>query len=79
VEIGGAFLWKFKKSLSIRLGKIAGEVIDDLVNNKKNRRNYDYSHTDESKVVHLRPHVRTRRYWHKGKALDGNSSYYNAS
>jgi len=66
-------------AVPIRLGKIAGEVIDDLVNNKKNRRNYDYSHTDESKVVHLRPHVRTRRYWHKGKALDGNSSYYNAS
>lgn len=65
-------------AVPVRLGKIAGEIIDDLINDKKNRRTYNYNHTDASNVVHLRPHVRTKRYWHKGKALQGNASYYNS-
>lgn len=63
-------------AVPVRLGKIVGEVIDDIIHDKKQRREYGYDKIDSSNVVHLRPHVRTKRYWYKGKAMSGNSSYY---
>lgn len=31
-----------------------------------------------SRIEHLRSHVRTKRYWHKGQALAGDHDYYSA-
>lgn len=63
-------------AVPIRLGKVAGEAIAAMLSaNMKNA--VAVSAPDrEVNVIHLRPHVRTKRYWHNGEALAGDHSYY---
>lgn len=82
--------WKFSGKASdkykqvgnavpIRLGQVAGACIIDLLARIADVESGKCSVPKErlpSIVEHLRSHVRTKRYWHKGKALSGDSDYY---
>lgn len=51
------------------LGQVFGMLIVDLINTI-NRGDYDLSGQPiKSKVIHVRPHVRTRQYWKNGKVF----------
>lgn len=59
-----------------RLGSIAGKCVRDLldrINQCKEIHSYELI---SSKIQHLRPHVRTKRYWKNGQALAGDYEYY---
>ena len=81
--------WRFEGSTSekyrqignavpIRLGAVAGRVIKNLLAeiDAIERPSASRTPTQESRVVHKRPHVRTRSYWRNGKALAGNHDYH---
>lgn len=57
-----------------RLGEVAGEVVRALLD--------DINRTDDplvmpqSRVIHIRPHVRTRSYWKSGKTISLEQGYY---
>jgi DNA (cytosine-5)-methyltransferase 1 len=63
-------------AVPVRLGKVAGEAIQAMLRGEQKRANPIAAPQSEVSVVHLRPHVRTKRYWHNGEALAGDHSYY---
>lgn len=71
---------KFKQignAVPIRLGEISGSVVKWMVTNiKKKERNSTNSLVESGRVIHIRPHVRTRTFWKNGKAYNGDISYY---
>lgn len=64
-------------AVPVRLGRVAATCVRNLL---------DRIYSDDiaikssipipSRVYHLRPHVRTRRYWKSGMALSGDADYY---
>lgn len=66
-------------AVPVRLGQVAGECIIDLLNKIAEVESGKKSAGIEpipSGIEYIRSHVRTKRYWHKGKALSGDSDYY---
>ena len=65
-------------AVPVRLGVIAGQCIDELLAriSKIEERYEKKEELIPSKITHLRPHVRTKRYWHNGQALAGSVDYY---
>jgi DNA (cytosine-5)-methyltransferase 1 len=65
-------------AVPVRLGIVAGKCIEDLLVriSKVENKTVVSQKIKPSTIRHLRPHVRTRRYWHKGKALAGDFGYY---
>lgn len=61
-------------AVPIRLGKVAGDVVRDLLARIESLRSED-SVPIPSRVVHLRPHVRVRSWYKGGEALAGNFGY----
>jgi len=62
-----------------KLGYVAGLSALDLLERIDNSVAVDGLSTCSlipSKIEHLRSHVRTKRYWHKGQALAGDHDYY---
>jgi DNA (cytosine-5)-methyltransferase 1 len=69
---------KFKQvgnAVPTRLGRVAGEVILDLLAKIKREGNAESSVCGHS-VTHIRPHVRTRTFWKNGESFSGDVSYY---
>lgn len=68
-------------AVPVRLGTIAGEVVKTLLARiESGESEKEASSEQRSRIVHLRPHVRTRSFWKNGKALAGDgNSYYEAS
>jgi len=59
-----------------RLGKIAGEVVQSLLARIiAGERGQDKS-VPKSRIIHIRPHVRTRTFWKDGQVYSGDVSYY---
>lgn len=58
-------------AVPVRLGKVVGEVVASLLSSES-----DDSDSPESRIVHIRPHVRTRSFWKNGVALAGDHDYY---
>ncbi len=58
-----------------RLGCVAGKTIMEFLKGlpKSNR---GRPNPLESRIIHLRPHVRTRSFWKNGKSLAGDHCYY---
>lgn len=65
-------------AVPIRLGRVAGEAIASVLSGKGEPLPSTPTGRHEVNVIHLRPHVRTKRYWHRGEALAGDNSYYTA-
>lgn len=65
-------------AVPVRLGMVAGKCIKDLLDSitKIEKRYTPPRELTPSSIEHLRPHVRTKRYWHKGQALAGDFDYY---
>ncbi len=61
-----------------RLGLLAGQAIADILAASAEGlgKVAPQQRRAPVNVVHLRPHVRTKRYWHNGEALAGDHSYY---
>ena len=82
--------WRFQGSPSdryrqignavpIRLGNMAGNAVADLLERATECGLIPTDKAAEiepSRVVHLRPHVRVKRWWKGGNSLSGNHSYY---
>jgi len=65
-------------AVPIRLGRIAGEVVHQLLEQisegvKRPRSLFQH------RIIHVRPHVRTRTFWKGGEVFAGDVSYYNDS
>lgn len=57
-----------------KLGEMAGKCVLDIF--RKIEAGASSNKVVPSRIEHLRPHVRTKRYWHKGQALAGDHDYY---
>lgn len=77
--------WKFQgntqskfrqvgNAVPVRLGAVAGAVVRELLESEAVA-----GTTPESRIVHIRPHVRTRSFWKNGVALSGDHDYYAGS
>jgi DNA (cytosine-5)-methyltransferase 1 len=66
-------------AVPVRLGEVAGQVVMRLL------KEIESTHADgssaaraiPSRILHLRPHVRTRQWWKKGRAFAGDYGYSN--
>ena len=58
-----------------RLGRVAGEVIQDLLKRINDGENQQVVNP-QWRIIHVRPHVRTRTFWKNGKTYAGDVSYY---
>ena len=70
----GSVQSKFKQignAVPVRLGKTLGSVLRDVLGREGNS-----STNSDSRIVHLRPHVRTRSFWKNGVAYSGDTNYY---
>ena len=64
-------------AVPVRLGHVAGEVINKLLEDIHSiAKDKPSPISIESKVIHIRPHVRTKSYWKNGQALAGDFCYY---
>ena len=78
-KFAGSTAAKFRQvgnAVPTKLGTVAGEVVLELlhriepgVGNKAEAQQMD-------RIVHLRPHVRTRSFWRNGRVYAGDISYY---
>lgn len=61
-----------------RLGFVAGKAIKSMLSKAaKGSAARELCITDNViRIHHIRPHVRTKRYWHNGEALAGDHDYY---
>ncbi|MGK3949159.1 DNA cytosine methyltransferase [Microbacterium sp. K2] len=58
-------------AVPVRLGEIVGKVVSQLLTAQA----FDEVATP-SRIIHIRPHVRTRSFWKNGVALSGDHDYY---
>lgn len=69
---------KFKQvgnAVPTRLGRVAGEVIKELLKEINIKSNAGSSVCGNT-ITHIRPHVRTRTFWKNGESFSGDVSYY---
>jgi DNA (cytosine-5)-methyltransferase 1 len=74
----GSTASKFKQvgnAVPVRLGHVAGGAINEILDQISSGRKNDLPTTD-NRIVHLRPHVRTKTYFKAGQAFSGDQSYY---
>lgn len=65
---------KFKQignAVPVRLGRVLGETLREMLATAEGMHR-----NTPSRIVHLRPHVRTRSFWKNGRAYAGNTNYY---
>jgi len=55
---------------------VAGEFVKDLLQRIKVGERNEINPYEEHRVIHLRPHVRTRTFWKNGQSFAGDVSYY---
>ncbi|MEI8306985.1 MAG: DNA cytosine methyltransferase [Chloroflexales bacterium] len=78
-EFAGNTTAKFRQvgnAVPTVLGKVAGEVVlkllQDIQKGQKNSLEAMLTH----RIIHVRPHVRTRSFWRNGRVYAGDVSYY---
>lgn len=62
-------------AVPVRLGQVTGEAIGSLLRVIETQELDEASPRTPSRILHLRPHVRTRSWWRNGEALAGDHSY----
>ena len=75
----GSTTSKFRQvgnAVPTRLGYIAGEAIKNLFFAIDENKNLPKLAVTDNKIIHLRPHVRTRQFWKNGQAFSGDVCYY---
>jgi DNA (cytosine-5)-methyltransferase 1 len=67
-------------AVPVRLGRIAGDAVAYRLHGGQQALEDAQlppdAVVDQFSIIHLRPHVRTKRYWHNGMALAGDHDYY---
>lgn len=63
-------------AVPIRLGRVAGSAIKQLLKQIHDGNGEPSSAQEPSRIVHIRPHVRTRSYWKAGEVKTGHVGYY---
>lgn len=63
-------------AVPIRLGRVAGSAIKQLLKQINGGNGEPSSAQERSRIVHIRPHVRTRSYWKAGEVKTGHVGYY---
>ena len=69
---------KFKQignAVPVRLGKIAGETVMELLE-KIGEVGDGVENHPQHRIIHVRPHVRTRTFYKNGQVFAGSKSYY---
>lgn len=77
-EFQGTTTSKFRQvgnAVPTRLGKVAGEVIQQLLIKIEQQGNAMFALCGHT-LTHIRPHVRTRTFWKNGESFSGDVSYY---
>jgi DNA (cytosine-5)-methyltransferase 1 len=77
-QFSGTVGEKFKQvgnAVPVRLGKVAGECVKDLLSRIEAGESPSAG-LPNYRIIHLRPHVRTRTFWKNGEAHSGDVSYY---
>ncbi|MEF8708472.1 MAG: DNA cytosine methyltransferase [Candidatus Accumulibacter propinquus] len=59
-----------------RLGQVAGKVLQRLLQASENMRPLKKKPPESGRIVHIRPHVRTRSYFKDGEVISGHTGYY---
>jgi DNA (cytosine-5)-methyltransferase 1 len=80
-QLQGSTASKFKQvgnAVPVRLGHVAGQAIRELLDRIDAGERGKRPHPD-NRIVHLRPHVRTKTYFKDGQAFAGDQSYYKTS
>ena len=72
----GAKFRQIGNAVPTRLGKVAGEVVVELLHNIETGLGNKAEEQQMSRIIHLRPHVRTRSFWRNGRVYAGDTSYY---
>jgi len=76
-QFSGNATAKFRQvgnAVPTRLGRVAGEMVQALLRRIVAGERDD--NAAQSRIVHLRPHVRTRIFWKGGQVFAGDHSYY---
>ena len=76
-RLAGSTTAKFKQignAVPTILGKVTGEVVLSLLHQIEQGKTVEKM--TENRIVHLRPHVRTRTFWKDGQVFSGDKSYY---
>jgi len=64
-------------AVPVRLGEIAGQVVRNLIEQIKTQELTPVPVPNiPSSIQHIRPHVRTRKFWKDGETFAGDISYY---
>jgi DNA (cytosine-5)-methyltransferase 1 len=63
-------------AVPVRLGKVAGEVVRRLLERIAAGDKEKGKNVSQNRIIHVRPHVRTRTFWKNGQVFSGDVSYY---
>jgi len=77
-QLVGSTASKFRQvgnAVPVRLGQVAGLSISNLLKSIHDCRRHSPRNLN-NRVIHLRPHVRTKSYFKDGQAFAGDTSYY---
>ena len=78
-KFSGSVAAKFRQignAVPIRLGKVAGDVVQQLLQRIDDGERPDKNAAGQHRIIHIRPHVRTRTFWKNGRVFAGDVSYY---
>lgn len=59
-----------------RLGEVAGRVLQRLLQASETMSPLKGKPVSSGRIIHVRPHVRTRSYFKEGEVIDGHTGYY---
>jgi DNA (cytosine-5)-methyltransferase 1 len=62
-----------------RLGEVAGRVLQKLLQASETVSPIKGSPSCSGRIIHIRPHVRTRSYFKDGEVIEGHTGYYHGS
>jgi DNA (cytosine-5)-methyltransferase 1 len=82
-QFSGNVTAKFRQvgnAVPTRLGFVAGQVVQQLLERiRAGEQEIDGAIVPPYRIIHLRPHVRTRIFWKDGRIYAGDYSYYGGS
>jgi DNA (cytosine-5)-methyltransferase 1 len=59
-----------------RLGQVAGRVLQRMLQASETLSPLTIKPTASGRIIHVRPHVRTRSYFKDGEVISGHTGYY---
>lgn len=78
-QFSGNTTAKFRQvgnAVPTRLGRVAGDVVNRLLARIAAGEKETAGDVPPNRIIHLRPHVRTRTFWKDGQVYAGDVSYY---